>query len=107
MKIKFLLAALLIVPLWATSLRAGTPAQEKAFVDQYKAAFEKGDKATFFILSNAGLLATFDLVSSANMVTEPNTRTVKSVFPNCIGTSEAVWAQATEVCPYASRDFDS
>ena len=46
MKIKFLLAALLIAPLCATSLRAGTPAQEKEFVDKYKAAFEKGDKAT-------------------------------------------------------------
>ena len=46
MKIKFLLAALLIAPLCATSLRAGTPAQEKDFVDKYKAAFEKGDKAT-------------------------------------------------------------
>jgi hypothetical protein len=46
MNIKFLLAALLIAPLCATSLRAGTPAQEKAFVDKYKAAFEAGDKAT-------------------------------------------------------------
>ena len=46
MKTKLLLAAFLIAPLCATSLRAGTPAQEKAFVDQYKAAFEKGDKAT-------------------------------------------------------------
>ena len=46
MKIKFLFAALLIAPLCATSLRAGTPAQDKDFVDKYKAAFEKGDKAT-------------------------------------------------------------
>ena len=46
MKIKFLLAALLIAPLCATSLHAGTPAQDKDFVDKYKAAFEKGDKAT-------------------------------------------------------------
>jgi hypothetical protein len=46
MKIKFLLAALLTAPLCAMSLRAGTPAQEKAFVDKYKAAFEAGDKAT-------------------------------------------------------------
>jgi hypothetical protein len=46
MKIKLLVAALLIAPLCATSLRAGTPAQEKDFVDKYKAAFEKGDKAT-------------------------------------------------------------
>ncbi len=28
------------------SLLAGTPEQDKAFVDQYKAAYEKGDKAT-------------------------------------------------------------
>ncbi len=28
------------------SLQAGTPTQEKDFVDKYKAAFEKGDKAT-------------------------------------------------------------
>ena len=46
MKIKFLFAALLITPLLALSLRAGTPAQDKDFVDKYKAAFEKGDKAT-------------------------------------------------------------
>jgi hypothetical protein len=46
MKIKFLLAALLLTPLGATSLPAGTPAQEKEFLDKYKAAFEKGDKAT-------------------------------------------------------------
>src|SRR3977135_3128772 len=46
MKTKLLLAALLIAALCATSLRAGTPAQDKDFVDKYKAAFEKGDKAT-------------------------------------------------------------
>jgi len=46
MKIKFLFAALLIAPLCTTSLRAGTPAQDKDFVDKYKTAFEKGDKAT-------------------------------------------------------------
>jgi hypothetical protein len=46
MKIKFLFAALLIAPLCAASLLAGTPAQDKDFVDKYKAAFEKGDKAT-------------------------------------------------------------
>jgi len=45
MKIKLLLAALLLALAAATSLRAGTPADEKAFVDKYKAAFEKGDKA--------------------------------------------------------------
>lgn len=46
MKIKVLLAALLLTPLCATSLHAGTPAQEKDFLDKYKAAFEKGDKTT-------------------------------------------------------------
>jgi hypothetical protein len=46
MKIKFLFAALLIAPLCALSLHAGTPAQDKDFVDKYKAAYEKGDKAT-------------------------------------------------------------
>ena len=46
MKIKFFLAALLIAPLCAMSLHASTPAQDKDFVDKYKAAFEKGDKAT-------------------------------------------------------------
>jgi hypothetical protein len=45
MKIKYLFAALLIAPLCAISLHAGTPAQDKEFVDKYKAAFEKGDKA--------------------------------------------------------------
>jgi hypothetical protein len=46
MKIKLLFAALLITPLCAISLHAGTPAQDKEFVDKYKTAFEKGDKAT-------------------------------------------------------------
>jgi hypothetical protein len=46
MKIKFLFAAILIAPLCAISLHAGTPAQDKDFVDKYKVAFEKGDKAT-------------------------------------------------------------
>jgi hypothetical protein len=44
MKIKLL--ALLLAPVCAMSLHAGTPAQEKDFVDKYKAPFEKGDKAT-------------------------------------------------------------
>jgi hypothetical protein len=44
MEIKLLLAALLIASLSATSLRAGTPAQDKEFVEKYKTAFEKGDK---------------------------------------------------------------
>lgn len=44
MKIKLL--ALILAPLCAISLHAGTPAQEKDFLDKYKAAFEKGDKAT-------------------------------------------------------------
>lgn len=45
MKTRSLLAALLVTSL-CVGLRAGTPAQEKEFVDKYKAAFEKGDKAT-------------------------------------------------------------
>lgn len=45
MKTKSLLAALLVTSL-AIGLHAGTPAQDKEFVDKYKAAFEKGDKAT-------------------------------------------------------------
>jgi hypothetical protein len=45
MKTKLLLPALLVTSL-ALGLQAGTPAQDKEFVDKYKAAFEKGDKAT-------------------------------------------------------------
>ena len=45
MKTKSLLAALLVTSL-GFGLQAGTPAQDKEFVDKYKAAFEKGDKAT-------------------------------------------------------------
>ncbi len=44
MKLKLL--ALILAPVCAISLHAGTPAQDKEFVDKYKAAFEKGDKAT-------------------------------------------------------------
>jgi len=45
MKIRLLLAALLTL-LCVLSLHAGTPAQDKEFVDKYKTAYEKGDKAT-------------------------------------------------------------
>ena len=45
MKTTSLLAALLTISL-CPGLQAGTPAQDKEFVDKYKAAFEKGDKAT-------------------------------------------------------------
>jgi hypothetical protein len=41
---KFLLAAFLVA-LFLGNLLAGTPAQDKEFVDKYKAAYEKGDKA--------------------------------------------------------------
>ena len=60
MKIKLLLAALVIVPLCVTSIRAGTPAQDKEFVDKYKAAFEKGDKAaleSFLYIKDANPMA--------------------------------------------------
>ncbi len=44
MKTKLLLAALFVAP-FLGNLVAGTPAQDKEFVDKYKAAYEKGDKA--------------------------------------------------------------
>ena len=44
MKTKLILAALFIAP-FSSGLFAGTPAQDKEFVDKYKAAYEKGDKA--------------------------------------------------------------
>jgi hypothetical protein len=43
-KIQILLCA--IVTMLSLSLRAGTPAQEKAFLDKYKTAFEAKDTAT-------------------------------------------------------------
>ena len=45
MKTKSLLAALIATSL-CLGVQAGTPAQDKEFVDKYKVAFEKGDKAT-------------------------------------------------------------
>src|SRR2546423_13241513 len=36
----------LLIALFCSGLYAGTPAQDKEFLDKYKAAFEKGDKAT-------------------------------------------------------------
>jgi hypothetical protein len=45
MKMKVIVAALVIAP-FCLSVFAGTPEQEKAFMDKYKTAFEKGDKAT-------------------------------------------------------------
>ena len=44
MKIRSLFCALIITV--SVSLRAGTPAQEKAFMDKYKTAFEGKDTAT-------------------------------------------------------------
>jgi len=44
MKIRILFCALIITV--SVSLRAGTPAQEKAFTDKYKTAFEGKDTAT-------------------------------------------------------------
>ena len=44
MKTNLILAALFIAP-FCSGLFAGTPAQDKEFVDKYKAAYEKGDKA--------------------------------------------------------------
>jgi hypothetical protein len=41
-----LIAAVIVIAAFSVSLFAGTPEQDKAFVEKYKAAFEKGDKAT-------------------------------------------------------------
>jgi hypothetical protein len=46
MKTKTTFALLTIAILSATSLLAANPQQEKEFLDKYKTAFEKGDKAT-------------------------------------------------------------
>ena len=45
MKIQSFLTALFLTS-FCGGLFAGTPAQDKDFVDKYKAAFEKGDKAS-------------------------------------------------------------
>jgi hypothetical protein len=46
MKTRLLLPILLFTLAGVSFLRAGAPADEKAFLDKYKTAFEKGDKAT-------------------------------------------------------------
>ena len=47
MKTKSFIAAILAITCsFAISAKAGTPEQEKAFVEKYKTAFEAGDKAT-------------------------------------------------------------
>src|SRR5687767_4008829 len=59
MKTKSILAALLLTSL-GFGLQAGTPAQDREFVDKYKAAFEKGDKATlesFLYIKDANPMA--------------------------------------------------
>jgi hypothetical protein len=45
-KLSLLILPLVAASLVATSLLAGTPEQEKAFVEKYKAAYESGDQAT-------------------------------------------------------------
>lgn len=60
MKSKLLLAVALLALSTVFSLRAGTPADEKAFVEKYKAAFEKGDKAaleSFLYVKDANPMA--------------------------------------------------
>jgi hypothetical protein len=59
MKTKSILAALFLAPL-SSLLFAGTPAQDKEFVDKYKAAYEKGDKAaleSFLYIKDANPMA--------------------------------------------------
>ena len=46
MNIKTLVTTLCVASVFIVSLTGGTPAQEKEFLDKYKTAFEKGDKAT-------------------------------------------------------------
>ena len=41
-----LISAVVVIAGVSVSLFAGTPEQDKAFVEKYKTAFEKGDKAT-------------------------------------------------------------
>lgn len=60
MKTKSVFAALLFALACTTSLLAGSAADEKAFLDKYKAAFEKGDKATlesFLYIKDANPMA--------------------------------------------------
>src|SRR5256886_14196208 len=45
MKIKAIILSFVLAP-FCGQLFAGTPDQDKTFVDKYKTAFEKGDKAT-------------------------------------------------------------
>ena len=46
MKRRLLLPMAIVTSLVATALHAGSPEQDKAFVEKYKDAFEAGDKAT-------------------------------------------------------------
>ena len=55
-----LIAAVFVIAAFSVSLFAGTPEQDKAFVEKYKTAFEKGDKATlegFLYTKDANLMA--------------------------------------------------
>jgi hypothetical protein len=103
MKIKFLLAALLIAPLCAISLHAGTPAQDKDFVDKYKAAFEKGDKATL-----EGFLYTKDANPMAlefykmMMVPEPGAKIAKIELVD-LSPEDAKKATTVETGPDGSK----
>jgi hypothetical protein len=69
MKIHILFCALLIAV--SVSLRAGTPAQEKAFTDKYKTAFEGKDTATLesFLYTQGAdpeILGFYKMMQSAN-----------------------------------------
>lgn len=60
MKTKLALATLLLAFACTVSLRAGSAADEKAFLDKYKTAYEKGDKATlesFLYIKDANPMA--------------------------------------------------
>jgi hypothetical protein len=60
MKTKSALAALILAFACTALLRAGSAADEKAFLDKYKEAFEKGDKAaleSFLYIKDANPMA--------------------------------------------------
>jgi hypothetical protein len=107
MKTKLFAVALLIAPL-CCSLLAGTPEQDKAFVDKYKAAFEKGDKATLesFLYTKdatditAVLLKELNKDAPAESKPSPEDSTPPLTFPKRRDTVELV---ATELTPSRNR----
>ena len=88
---------------FALSLQAGTPEQEKAFVDKYKAAYEAGDKATLesFLYTKGAHPKALEFYKM--MQTEGSGKKIGKIELIDLSPEEAKEAEAVEEMPDGSK----